>query len=150
MYVEKKGQSGPSAANSGIAMTGEPITAHVATHPYFPPSQNLIPAQGGRAFTRPSLLKTSPLKRTRSSLCGGQKCYAANATVISAMSLKTDRNPQDFVTASTPPPWFCIRPQPSDFFKITRRRKPGFPGETCTRQTKIPRQKASPGRFHPG
>ena len=133
-------------------MTGESIIAYVATRPYFPPSLNLIPARGGRAFTRPSLPKISPPNRTRSSLCGGRKYYVANAIAIWAMSLKTDRNLPGFVTVLIPPLWLCIRRYPADSFpeKITWRKNPGFQDETCTRQTNTPLQKASAGCFHPG
>ena len=134
-------------------MTGESITAHVATRRYFPPSLNLTPAPGGRAFTRPSPPKMSPPNRTRSSLCGGRKYYVANAIAIWAMSLKTGRNPPGFVTVSILLRWLCIRRYPADTFpekKITWRKKSGFQDETHTRQTKTPLQKASAGRFRPG
>ena len=110
-------------------MTGESITAHVAMHPYFPPSLNLIPAPGGRAFTRPSLPKISPPNRTRSSLCGGRKYYVANAIAIWAMSLKTGRNLPGFATASIPPLWLYIRRYPADSFpekKLLGGKNPGF------------------------
>jgi hypothetical protein len=80
-------------------MTGEITTAHVATHPYFPPLPNLIRELGGQATTSLLLPKVSQLNKTLFSLCEEQKCYAVVAILTLDMSLKMARSLQGSVTA---------------------------------------------------